>query len=149
VIDFFPYGYDERQYNSPGFRAPVGSLMRGRHGRFPEYHTSADDLSFVGTEQMVESHDVLARVLEVIDGNRTMINLEPFAEPQLGSRGLYGAIGGTDIADAQLAMLWVLNQSDGATDLLDIADRSGLAFDSIVATARLLEQHGLLAEPSS
>lgn len=149
VIDFFPYGYDERQYNSPGFRAPVGSLMRGRHGRFPEYHTSADDLSFVGTERMVESHDVLARVLEVIDGNRTMINLEPFAEPQLGSRGLYGAIGGTDIADAQLAMLWVLNQSDGATDLLDIADRSGLAFDSIVATARLLEQHGLLAEPSS
>ncbi len=146
VIDFFPYGYDERQYNSPGFRLPVGSLMRGRHGRFPEYHTSADDLSFVGEDRLVESLALVARVLSVADRNRTLRNLEPFGEPQLGSRGLYRALGGTDIADAQLAMLWVLNQSDGATTLLDVAERSGLDFDAIVATAELLEDHGLLAE---
>jgi aminopeptidase-like protein len=146
VIDFFPYGYDERQYNSPGFRIPVGSLMRGRHGRFPEYHTSADDLSFISAERLVESFSVLARVLEAVDGDRTMRNLEPYAEPQLGSRGLYHALGGTDIADAQLAMLWVLNQSDGATSLLDIAERSGIGFASIAETARVLEAHGLLAD---
>lgn len=146
VVNFFPYGYDERQYNAPGFRAPVGSLMRGRHGQFPEYHTSADDLSFVSADRLVESYRLLETVLGVVDRNRTMRNLEPFGEPQLGSRGLYRALGGTDIADAQLAMLWVLNQSDGRTSLLDIAERSGIDFDSIVETARILEDHGLLAD---
>jgi aminopeptidase-like protein len=63
VIDFFPYGYDERQYNSPGFRMPVGSLMRGRHGMFPEYHTSADNLTFVSAERMLESLDVLTQIV--------------------------------------------------------------------------------------
>jgi aminopeptidase-like protein len=145
LIDFFPYGYDERQYNSPGFRLPVGSLMRGRHGEFPEYHTSADNLEFVSGERMVESFRLLTSVLGVVDGNRTMLNLEPYAEPQLGSRGLYGALGGTTIADAQLAMLWVLNLSDGEHSLLDIAERSGIAFESIAATADVLQDHGLLA----
>jgi aminopeptidase-like protein len=149
VIDFFPYGYDERQYNSPGFRAPVGSLMRGRHGEFPEYHTSADDLAFVGRARLVEAYEVLARIVDVLDRNRTFRNLVPHGEPQLGSRGLYRALGGTDIPDAQLAMLWVLNQSDGAASLLDIAERSALGFDSIAGAAELLEQHGLLAECES
>ncbi len=147
VIDFFPYGYDERQYNSPGFRAPVGSLMRGRHGQFAEYHTSADDLSFVAEPRLVESFDVLAQILHVVEHDRTLTNVEPYGEPQLGSRGLYRALGGTEIADAQLAMLWVLNQSDGATGLLDISERSGIAFDSIVETAEVLIEHGLLTEP--
>lgn len=146
VIDFFPYGYDERQYNSPGFRAPVGSLMRGRHGQFPEYHTSADNLSFVGEAELVDSFAILSRIFEVLDTDRTMLNVEPFGEPQLGNRGLYSALGGADIADAQFAMLWVLNQADGSTSLLDVAKRSGLAFDSIIETAAVLESHGLLTE---
>jgi aminopeptidase-like protein len=146
VIEFFPYGYDERQFNAPGFRAPVGSLMRGRHGRFPEYHTSADDLSFVSPERLVESFHVLRDILDVADRNRVFTNLQPDGEPQLGARGLYRALGGVDIADAQLAMLWVLNQSDGDTDLLAISERSALPFHAIAATAQLLEAHELLAE---
>lgn len=146
VVDFFPYGYDERQYNSPGFRVPVGSLMRGRHGEFPEYHTSADDLAFVSADRLMESFEVLNEILGVVDRNRVFMNTEPFGEPQLGSRGLYYALGGTTIPDAQLAMLWVLNQSDGSHDLLDIAQRAGCAFKSIAETALLLEQHGLLRE---
>jgi aminopeptidase-like protein len=144
LIDFFPYGYDERQYNSPGFRAPVGSLMRGRHGEFPEYHTSADDLDFVSAEQLVESFEVLAEIVSILAADRTYRSTEPFGEPQLGSRGLYGALGGTSIPDAQMAMLWILNQADGAHGLLEIAERSGIDFDSIVATADLLVEHGLL-----
>lgn len=146
LIEFFPYGYDERQYNSPGFRAPVGSLMRGRHGEFPEYHTSADDLTFVRPDRLAESFALLDQILGVVDRDRRYRNLEPHGEPQLGSRGLYQALGGTTIADAQLAMLWVLNQSDGATSLLDIAERSGIAFEAIVETAAVLAEHGLLAE---
>jgi aminopeptidase-like protein len=144
VIDFFPYGYDERQYNAPGFRLAVGSLMRGRHGQFPEYHTSDDNLDFVTGESLAESLELLATVLGVVDRNRVLRNVEPFGEPQLGRRGLYGALGGTNIADAQLTMLWILNLSDGGHTLLDIAERAGVDFESVVATAEVLEQHGLL-----
>ena len=146
LIEFFPYGYDERQYNSPGFRLPVGSLMRGRHGKFPEYHTSADDLSFVSPERLAESFEVLARLIGVLDGNSRYRNLAPEGEPQLGKRGLYRALGGRDIPDLQLAMLWVLNQSDGRRSLVDIAQRSGLPFGALRAAADLLLEHGLLAE---
>lgn len=144
LIDFFPFGYDERHYNSPGYRLPVGSLMRGRHGQFPEYHTSADDLDFVSGERMAESFTVLAELLGVVDRDRTMRNLAPFGEPQLGKRGLYSALGGLDVAAAQLAMLWVLNLSDGSASLLDIAERAGIDFDTVERTAALLEEHGLL-----
>lgn len=144
VIDFFPYGYDERQYNSPGFRAPVGSLMRGRHGEFPEYHTSADDLSFVSAERLADSLEVLCDVAEVLESNRAYRNLAPFGEPQLGARGLYRATGGTDIPDLTLAMLWVLTLSDGDHCLVDIAERSALPYASIRAAADLLRAGALL-----
>jgi aminopeptidase-like protein len=145
MIDFFPYGYDERQYGSPGFRLPVGSLMRGRHGQFPEYHTSADNLSFISPERLAESAQVLSQIVGVIEGDRRYRNLQPYGEPQLGKRGLYRAMGGTSIPDLQFAMLWVLNLSDGEHSLLDVAERSGLRFESIRAAADLLREHALLA----
>ena len=147
LIDFFPYGYDERQYNSPGFRAPVGSVMRGRHGMFPEYHTSADDLAFVSAERLAESLAVVRGIVDVLEANRRYRNLAPDGEPQLGKRGLYRATGGTSIADLNLAMLWVLTLSDGGCDLLAVAERAALPFATIRVAAELLRDAGLLAEP--
>jgi aminopeptidase-like protein len=144
IIDFFPYGYDERQYNSPGFRLPVGSLMRGRHGHFPQYHTSADNLQFVAPEHLHASMCVLYNVIETLDRNRSYQNVQPFGEPQLGKRGLYQALGGTNIADLQLALLWVLNLSDGRHSLLDIAERSRMPFSTIRIAADMLVAHALL-----
>ncbi|MET0287282.1 MAG: DUF4910 domain-containing protein [Polyangiales bacterium] len=143
-IDFFPYGYDERQYNSPGFRIPVGSLMRGRHGMFPEYHTSADNLGFVSAERMLESLTLLQRIVDILDGDARYKNLAPFGEPQLGKRGLYKAMGGTNIPNLQLALLWVLNLSDGAHSLLDIAERANMPFATIRHAADLLLAGALL-----
>ncbi|HMG20989.1 MAG TPA: DUF4910 domain-containing protein [Kofleriaceae bacterium] len=146
LIDFFPYGYDERQYNSPGFRAPVGSVMRGRHGMFPEYHTSADDLAFVSAERLAESLAVVRGIVDVLEANRRYRNLAPDGEPQLGKRGLYRATGGTSIPDLNLAMLWVLTLSDGGCDLLAVAERAALPFATIRVAAELLRDAGLLAE---
>jgi len=139
LVDFDPYGYDERQYCSPGFDLPVGSLSRTPHGRYPEYHTSADDLDFVSAESLEESFQTLVEVVEVLEGNRTYGNLNPKCEPQLGRRGLYKGPGG-----AELALLWVLNQSDGAHDLLDIAGKSGLGFGQVRQAAERLVEAGLL-----
>jgi aminopeptidase-like protein len=146
TIDFFPYGYDERQYNSPGFRLAVGSLMRGRHGQFPEYHTSGDNLAFVSAERMAESLRICRGIVDALDGDKFYRNLAPYGEPQLGRRGLYGAMGGTTIPNLQLALLWVLNLSDGSHSLLDIAERAGMDFHAIRAAADLLLEHDLLAE---
>ena len=148
VEPFVPFGYDERQYCSPGFDLPVGSLTRTPWGRYPEYHTSADDLSFVKPEQLAGSLAAYREVVRVLEGNRRYRNLSPKGEPQLGRRGLYRATGGGAARDEELALLWVLNLSDGGHDLLAIAERSGLRFSTVRAAADALLAAGLLEESS-
>jgi aminopeptidase-like protein len=143
--DFTPYGYDERQFCSPGFDLPVGSLTRTPYARYPEYHTSADDLDLVRPEHLQDSLEAAWEVLQVLDGNRRYLNLKPKGEPQLGRRGLYGSIGGrSDAEERQMAMLWVLNLSDGDHSLLDVAGRAGLPFALVAEVAGTLEDAGLL-----
>jgi aminopeptidase-like protein len=144
VIDFFPYGYDERQYNSPGFRLAVGSLMRGRHGQFPEYHTSGDNLGFISPARLAESLRVLGAIVDVLENDRKYRSTSPWGEPQLGKRGLYRAMGGTNIPNLQFAMLWVLNLSDGEHSLLDIARRANMDFATVRTARDLLVKHDLL-----
>jgi aminopeptidase-like protein len=149
VVDFSPYGYDERQYCSPGFNLPVGRLSRTPHGEYPQYHTSADNLDFISAEALRGSLEAVLQVMEVLERNRSYLNQEPFGEPQLGRRGLYAATGGSTTQPVnQMALLWVLNLSDGEHSLLDIAERSGLGFSTVQEAASALEEKGLLAEVS-
>jgi len=168
VIDFFPYGYDERQYCSPGFNLPVGCFMRSQHGTFPEYHTSADNLDFIKPEALADSLERILGVIELIETKSVkredvkreldeavdttscftsyvsrprFINLKPKGEPQLGKYGLYEAFDG-DVMPA----LWVLNYSDGEHSLPEIAARAGLPFDNIARAADILVSRGLLKE---
>jgi len=145
IVDFSPYGYDERQYCSPGFDLPVGCLMRSHHGEFAQYHTSADNLDFVDAASLAESLEKLLAVVHVLEHDGTYVNLNPKCEPQLGKRGLYSATGGANIKPLELAMMWVLNLSDGTSSLLAIAERSGLPFALISDAATMLMQHQLLA----
>lgn len=145
TIAFSPDGYDERQFCSPGFNLPVGRLSRAVHGRFPEYHNSGDDLSLVSADALAASLRAVMDILYILDNDESYVSSSPFGEPQLGRRGLYRAIGGTsDQHIEELALLWVLNLSDGRHSLLEISDRSGLPFPSIHAAARILETHSLL-----
>jgi aminopeptidase-like protein len=144
LIDFFPYGYDERQYCSPGFNLPVGCLMRSQHGTFPEYHTSGDNLDFVRPAALQQSFELCSAVVDVLEQNRTYVSTNPFCEPQLGKRGLYGAVGGYSPQQYQLTMLWVLNLSDGDHSLLDIAERADAPFALVADIAARLAEHGLL-----
>ena len=147
IADFSPYGYDERQFCSPGFDLPVGSLTRTPHGCFPEYHTSADNLDFVRAESLADSLEKYAAVLFTLEHNRTYVNRNPKCEPQLGRRGLYRQLGGNvQAAEMELALLWVLNQSDGNHSLLDIAERANLRFALVHTAAAMLLESGLLKE---
>lgn len=145
IIDFFPSGSDERQFCSPGFNLPVGSLMRTPYGRFPEYHTSADNLDFVVPECLTDSLEKYMKVIYILEHNGTYLNLNPKCEPQLGRRGLYKMIGGQKgVGINELAMFWVLNLSDGTNSLLDISIRSGMNFDQIKNATDALLEKGLL-----
>ncbi|MFH2033759.1 MAG: DUF4910 domain-containing protein [Candidatus Margulisiibacteriota bacterium] len=145
IFDFFPTGSDERQYSSPGFNLPVGSLMRTRYEHFDEYHTSADDLDFIKPEHLADSFDKYAQVVDTLEGNRKYINLSPKGEPQLGRRGLYELIGGHKYrAELDNAVFWLLNLSDGNHDLLGVAERSKMKFDVLKNAADILVEKGLL-----
>lgn len=144
--DFNPYGYDERQYCSPGFDLAVGSLTRTPHGEYPEYHTSGDDLTLVRPEHLAGSLRRYLEVVEVLEGNLVYSNVSPKCEPQLGKRGLYGSVGGGSHAAArQISLLWVLNLCDGHHALLDVAERSNLPFAEIRTAASALLGAGLVA----
>jgi len=147
VEDFTPFGYDERQYCSPGFDLAVGSLTRTPWGRYPEYHTSDDNLELIRPEHLGESLRRCLEVVHVLEHDRRYRNLNPNCEPQLGRRGLYRTLGGSDAGrERELALLWVLNLSDGEHSLLDVAERSGSSFGRVLEAARALVDAGLLED---
>jgi aminopeptidase-like protein len=145
VRPFNPYGYDERQFCSPGFNLPVGCLTRTTYAEFPEYHTSADDLELVNADTLKESLDMYSRILQMLEVNRRYLNLNPKCEPQLGRRGLYNNVGGDHSGkDVQMAMLWLLNYSDGSHTLLDVCEKSGLDYSVMEVAIRKLVEAKLL-----
>jgi len=150
IMDFYPYGYDERQYCSPGFNLPVGRLSRAVHGEFPEYHTSADNMDFIHPEKLAGSLSLILDIFNLIESNKTYLNLNPKCEPQLGKRGLFKKIGGQkETEEYQMALLWVLNMSDGSNSLLDIAVKSMIDFNIIKTAANALLKTELLEEKYS
>jgi aminopeptidase-like protein len=148
LLDFSPYGYDERQFGSPGIDLPIGRLTRTPNGAYEEYHSSADDLSFVRPEHLLDSLEVLERVVEVLEGNVYYRNTLPKCEPQLGRRGLYGSTGGAQPKQREHCMLWLLSLSDTNHSVLDICIKSGMSFDVMRAAAADLLEAGLLEECS-
>lgn len=146
-IPFSPYGYDERQFCSPGFDLAVGRLSRSLHGEFPEYHTSNDNLSFITEAQLRDATDAAERILDVLETNRTMLNLSPEGEPQLGKRGLFTTLGGgIDSKSLEIVLLWLLSDCDGTKDLIAVADHCGFPYEQVVYAAEALEKAGLLAQ---
>jgi aminopeptidase-like protein len=139
ILPFSPYGYDERQFCSPGFDLAIGCFMRSVHGTFPEYHTSADNLEFVKPEALAQSYAVVETLLDLLDSNITYRRLDGRGEPQLGRRGLYRAIAGQREAGGatQMDLLWFLNLADGHHSLLDMAIRADVPFARLQVAAQM------------
>jgi aminopeptidase-like protein len=150
VIDFYPYGYDERQYCSPGFNLPVGCFMRTPNGKFPEYHTSADNLDFIQPAALADSFVKCVRIFDLIEKNIRFVSQNPKGEPQLGKRGLYQPLNKQNEPPLeQLAILWVLNLADGDHNLLDIAEQANIEFGEVHRAAEVLMQSGLIKPEGS
>ncbi len=147
IVDFFPSGSDERQFCSPGFNLPVGSLMRTPYGKFSQYHTSEDNLDFVRAHHLADSYVKYINTIFVLENNKKFVNLNPKCEPQLGKRGLYRQIGGQKLnQDSEMTIFWMLNFSDGEHSILDISEKSGIKFEILVDAALKLQQNNLIRE---
>lgn len=142
ILEFSAWGYDERQYCSPGFNLPVGCLLRTPNSQYPEYHTSGDNLDFLKPWALADTLIKTLSVIDILEGNETMVNQKPKCEPRLGKRGLYRGMGGG--SSQEMALLWVLNQSDGQHSLLDIAEKADLPFAEIRRAADALAGTDLL-----
>jgi aminopeptidase-like protein len=145
IVDFFPTGSDERQFSSPGFNIPVGSLVRTLYGKFPEYHTSADNMDFMNKKSLQDSFVKYHSIIYVLENNVIYKNQNPKCEPNLGQRKLYDLIGANnELSSNSNAIFWLLNQSDGNTSLLEIATKSNISFVDIKNMADVLVSHNLL-----
>lgn len=146
IEEFSPIGSDERQYCSPGFNLPVGVLMRTRFGKYPEYHTSADNKSFVSFEAMEKSVEKYLDIVRIFEKNFFYKNTSPFCEPQLGKRGLYPTLGSQKrTLDFVEKMMWILNLSDGTNDLIDMSEKSKLAVKELIPVINTLLKAGILS----
>ena len=144
VVEFSPFGFDERQFCSPGFNLPVGSLSRSANGKYPQYHTSADNLELMIPEKLAASLELCESAIEILEGNVKYLNVNPKGEPRLGKSGIYRKVGGAIPERSLVTMFWVLNYSDGEHSLLDIAEQSGTPFREVRQAADLLFEHDLL-----
>lgn len=145
ILDFEPFGYDQRQFCSPGFDLPMGCLMRSVNGQFPEYHTSADNMEFIHPEYLADSLGKCIELVRILEGNRLYLNQNPKCEPRLDKHGLYRAFGSAgNNPEMQQTVQWVLNLSDGNHSLLSIAERSKRSFKEVLRAADALVECGLL-----
>jgi aminopeptidase-like protein len=104
-------------------------------------------LDLVRPENLADSLSIYLDVIEILESNSTYVSLYQKCEPQLGRRGLYRALGGhPDAGKIEMALLWVLNMSDGRHSLLDIAERSELPYREISNATKILIAHDLLKE---
>lgn len=155
VLDAYHPGYsrytfldrasDERQYNSPGVDLPVIPFARSLYRRYPEYHTSLDDLSVISPEGLQHSFETMLRCIDIMEGNQTY-KCNCLCEPQLGKRGLYPTTSVKNgYGDAVRITIDSLAYCDGQTDVLGIAEAIGIPADRCIPIMERLAQGGVLS----
>lgn len=145
LLEFHPSGSDERQFCSPGFNLPVGSLRRTNAGQYPQYHTSADNKDYISFPAMEKAVRKYLEIIELIERNETYINTLPYCEPQLGKRGLYPTLGAQKSKENFVkAMMWILNLADGEHDLIAISQRSNIPVHNLLPVVDTLLENGIL-----
>lgn len=142
---FLDRGSDERQWCSPGADLPVCSVMRSKYGRYPEYHTSLDDLDLITPSGLRGGFDLLRSCLELLEANRTWISRMP-GEPQMGRRGLYPTTSIKRRAGDTRAMMNVLAYCDGQHDVIDLSRTTGLGWRRVTELLRILTDANVIEE---
>ena len=148
--EFFPTGSDERQYSSPRFNLPIGSLMRTPYDKYKEYHTSLDNKEFINFKSIQESINVYLKIIEINEKNRFYKNNLGFGEPQLGKRGLYGNLSSYNAFNSELSTItnnffWILSLSDGKTSSHEIFEKTNSSLKIFNKSVKILKKRKLIS----
>lgn len=127
---FMQRGSDERQYCSPLVNLPMCAVCRSKYEEYPEYHTSADDLSVVSPEGLQGAFDVLRKCIDLLEYNQKYRITVP-CEPQLGKRGLYPTISKKGGYDEVRTLRNFIGYVDGKRDLIEISNRIKADIDTL------------------
>ncbi|MGK0278324.1 MAG: aminopeptidase-like protein [Litorivivens sp.] len=129
-------GSDERQYCSPGFNLPMGSIIRSQYQEYKEYHTSLDNKEFISFEAMKDTVEALTKFVTVLELNEKYEGVVQHCEPQLGKRGMYpDSVDPLFNREALHNLMHFLSYADGKKDLIEIAEarnRSALVFTDAI-----------------
>lgn len=140
---FLDRGSDEREYCSVGVELPVCGFCRSKYGKYPEYHTSADNMDLISPEGLQGAYDVLVKVVTSLENNYHFRMLCK-GEPQLGKRGLYPAISQKGSYDAVLSLKHFIAYADGRNDLIEISDIIGVPTSELIEIKNKLMNNNLL-----
>lgn len=143
TYSFLERGSDERQYNAPGIDLPVVCYCRSKFGEYPEYHTSADDMTLVSPEGFQGSYEVMTQVIQTLEANEKY-QMMVLGEPQLGKRGLYPTVSQKGSYDGIAAMVDFIAYADGKHDLIEISERIGVSVNQLIPIIRRLKEAELL-----
>ena len=144
TIPFAVGGSDERQYCSPGFNLPVGSITRSMYHKYKEYHTSLDNKSFVSFEAMKNTIQTYLHCIQTMEQNITPVCLVPYGEPRMGKRNLLpSSIEPNDKRRQDIdRMFHLISWADGEHDLISIAEKRNESIgDYLSILQRLIEEN--------
>lgn len=144
TYSFLKRGSDERQYNAPGVDLPVVCYCRSKFGEYPEYHTSADNMTLITPEGFQGSYDVMSQVIVALENNN-YYQMKVLCEPQLGKRGLQATISQKGTYDSILAIIDFTAYADGKNDLIEISDRIHVPVKRLVPIIKKLLEEQLLS----
>jgi aminopeptidase-like protein len=140
ILEFAVGGSDERQYCSPGFNLPVGSLMRTPYQRYSQYHTSLDNKEFISFPALAQTVEAYHRICKLLEANEKYVNQISHCEPQLGKRGLYpSSVDPLFNREETHRLLHFLSFADGDRDLIEIAEwrnESALLYSGIIENCK-------------
>ena len=131
TYSFLDRGSDERQYNAPGVDLPVCDFCRSKYGEYPEYHTSADDMSLISPQGLQGSLDVMKQVILALEYNH-YYRVTCLCEPQLGKRGLYPTESRKGIYEEVKKLTNLIAYADGTEDLIGISSRIGVPVEELI-----------------
>lgn len=143
LYTFLDRGSDERQYNAPGIELPVGSICRSKYEEYPEYHTSADNMSLISEMGLEGAYEVYRQCLEALENNE-VYQVTCLCEPQLGKRGLYPTIREKSSYNEVVPMMNFIAYADGTNDLIDISNIIGVSIKDIIPIVEKLYQHKVI-----
>lgn len=143
TYSFLERGSDERQYNAPGVDLPVCDFCRSKYAEYPEYHTSADDMSLISPEGLEGSLEVMQQVINALEYNN-YYRVTCLCEPQLSKRGLYPTVSRKGIYEEVKKMTNLIAYADGTEDLIQISSRIGVPVKELIPSVDKLCEAGLL-----